>query len=123
MENLKKLIDDARKKKGYSIRNLALNIGMTEAGYYAMLRNNSAKLKTLERLSDELNIPLAKLLHANNESEEQYFYLDNTEKNSIESEWKLKYEESQRFVKTLLHTIEELTMGKFEPVLQCQPAA
>lgn len=123
MENLKKLIDDARKKKGYSIRNLALNIGMTEAGYYAMLRNNSAKLKTLERLSEELSIPLGILLNANNGTEEQYFSLENTEKNSIDSEWKLKYEESQRFVKTLLHTIEELTMGKFEPVLQCQPAA
>ncbi|NBA76858.1 helix-turn-helix domain-containing protein [Emticicia sp. ODNR4P] len=123
MENLKKLIDEARKKKGYSIRNLALKIGMTEAGYYAMLRNNSAKLRILEKLSEELSIPLGTLLEANELTEGQQFILVNTENNSIESEWKTKYEESQRYVKALLKTIEQLTMGKHNPVFQSQTVA
>lgn len=122
MENLKKLIDEARKKQGYSIRELALKIGMTEAGYYAMLRNNSAKLRILEKLSEELNIPLGTLLEANAASD-QKFILVNTEINSTENEWKNKYEESQRYVKTLLKTIEQLTMGKYDPVSYSQLVA
>jgi len=123
MENLKKIIDEARKKKGYSIKRLCDLIGMTEGGYHAMIKNNTAKLKTIERISEELDISVKDLLSATGTLQENSFFSNNTNINISDDYWRNKYEESQKTIRTLLNTIEQMSLGKFDTVLQSQTVA
>ena len=72
MASLKEIVDVQRKKKGYSAKILAEKIGMTEQGFHTMLRKNSTKFKTLEKLSEILDVPVTNLLNSNTEQKVEY---------------------------------------------------
>lgn len=53
--------------KKVTIKSLAEKIGMTEHGLHASIRNNSLKIRDLEKIADVLNIPV---VHCFNESDD-----------------------------------------------------
>ncbi len=104
MENLKEVIDDARKRKGYSIKHLSERIGMTEQGFHTMLRKGTTKLSTLEKLSKELDLPVNKLL----DTKEKVEY---STPNNLQV-WEEKERQYKNTIENLLQTIRHLSLGK-----------
>jgi DNA-binding Xre family transcriptional regulator len=56
--NFKKALDKALEAKQISIKKLAAEIDMTEQGFYKMLKNDSVKVATLERIAEVLELPI-----------------------------------------------------------------
>ena len=57
MANLFKIKEIARAKR-ISIKNLAENVGITEQGLQKLIRDNSTKVETLEKIAHELEVPI-----------------------------------------------------------------
>jgi transcriptional regulator with XRE-family HTH domain len=45
--------------RGITVKDFCRDIGITEQGFYQMFRNRSMKVDVLERISDELQVPVA----------------------------------------------------------------
>ncbi|QHT67026.1 helix-turn-helix domain-containing protein [Rhodocytophaga rosea] len=56
-------IKEVAQIKGVTLKNLAIKIEMTETGFYAMIRNKSMKVETLQKISKVLGIDPAVLLN------------------------------------------------------------
>lgn len=50
------------KKRGKSIKDILPEIEMTEAGYYAAIKNNSLKVSTLIKIAEALKFPVVNFL-------------------------------------------------------------
>lgn len=59
---LEKTVKKYSKQQGLTLKELAEKIDMSEAGLHRALRTKSLKVKTLERLSDVLQVPASTLL-------------------------------------------------------------
>lgn len=62
MQNLKDVIKGFAKKKGLTQKQLALNIGMTEAGYIRQFNSATLKVETLRKIAHELDISVLAIL-------------------------------------------------------------
>jgi len=58
-----KKIKEIAKSKGITIKNLAINIGMTEQGLYAAMKNNTLKINTLNKIADFLKVSSFSILN------------------------------------------------------------
>lgn len=56
-------IKEMAQEKGIALKSLAAKIDMTETGFYAMIRNKSMKVETLQKISKVLQIEPAVLLN------------------------------------------------------------
>lgn len=52
------VIKDLCNNKGISIRALSLKIGISHVGLYKIIRTNSTKVETLEKIAEALNVPI-----------------------------------------------------------------
>lgn len=108
MENLRELFEPAIKEKGITIKQLCKDCGITEQGFHQSLRTNRMRVTTYNIVKEYLGLT--------NDNEIKISSRDN-------NYWKTKYEESQKTIKTLLSTIEIMSLGKHNPVFQSQTAA
>lgn len=58
MANLQKIRDIAKERR-ISLRDLASQIGVTEAGVYRIIKENSTRVDTLEAIAKSLQVPVA----------------------------------------------------------------
>ena len=70
------LLDVFTKKKGITIKKLCTEIGLTPNGYLAAKKNNTLKVRDLEKIAEILEVPISVFF---GESIEDYF--SNKEKN------------------------------------------
>lgn len=106
-ENIKQIAKD----KGVTLSDLAAKIDMTESGMYAMFRNNSIKISTLEKISEVLNVSILSFFEEtiSMASEPQVKY--NTELDRCRSElelWKQKaFENLEKYNRLLEKEIQD----------------
>lgn len=106
-ENIKQIAKD----KGVTLSDLAAKIDMTESGMYAMFRNNSIKISTLEKISEVLNVSILSFFEEtiSMASETQVKY--NTELDRCRSElelWKQKaFENLEKYNRLLEKEIQD----------------
>jgi transcriptional regulator with XRE-family HTH domain len=48
-----------------SVKDLATEIGVTEAGFYGFFRNNTLKVRELEKIAEKLNVSVASFFSEN----------------------------------------------------------
>lgn len=101
MENLREIVVPALKAKGITINKMCSDLGITEQGLYRSFRENTIRHSTYNKIKEYLDI----------QSEAQINISSNDD-----SYWKSKYEESQKIIKTLLNTIEVMSLGKHSSV-------
>lgn len=58
------------KRRGLTLRELATRVGMTETGLSRSLKKKSLKVKTLERISEVLEVPISTLFGEEDKLEE-----------------------------------------------------
>ena len=58
MKDFSSKLKRALKEKKVSQKTLAANIGMSETGFVQMINNSSIKVETLERICEELGLPI-----------------------------------------------------------------
>lgn len=72
MSDLEEKIRTLTKEKGIKMEAIYSYIGMSNAGFYKMLRNNTMKVETLEKIAELLDIPIASFFGiADTKSKEQ----------------------------------------------------
>lgn len=59
MESLRQKIVSNAKKRGLNIEELSEKVGMSRNGFNKAFKEESLKIKTLERISEELQVPLS----------------------------------------------------------------
>ncbi|MFB6257499.1 MAG: helix-turn-helix domain-containing protein [Flavobacteriales bacterium] len=59
------------KQRGLTLKELAEQVGMTETGFSRALKKKSLKVKTLERISEVLQVPIASLFGEEEKLEEE----------------------------------------------------
>jgi DNA-binding Xre family transcriptional regulator len=62
MKNFAEKLKKALKDKGVKQKELAVRIGMSEAGLIKMIANGSVQVETLEKICEELEIPITYFL-------------------------------------------------------------
>ncbi|OFY87877.1 MAG: hypothetical protein A3F72_03120 [Bacteroidetes bacterium RIFCSPLOWO2_12_FULL_35_15] len=62
---MKEAIDLYLKKRGKTIKDILPEIGMTEAGYYAAIRNDSMKVITLQKIAKALSVSICQFFTEN----------------------------------------------------------
>jgi len=87
MSKISEKIEKLREQHNLSMRQFAHRIGMTDSGYGIMIKKNTVKVDTLEKISQAFNVQMA------------YFFEDYHEKKS---------EGSGEYIDQLLARIEDL---------------
>jgi phage repressor protein C with HTH and peptisase S24 domain len=67
MASIEQRIKDFAQQRGVPLKNLASQIEMTETGFYAMIRNKSIKVETLQKISSVLDVPITRFFSDNSE--------------------------------------------------------
>ena len=116
---LKNIIEE----KGYTIRQIAESIEITEAGFHKMIRNESMKVGTLERICSVVGINPATLWSENNveiaaEPSIEYGKLNKKEKELMDlyRENRGLYKENKKLNDELNEIREECNCGAYEKV-------
>jgi transcriptional regulator with XRE-family HTH domain len=111
MRTIKETIDREVKRKNLTKKEFAERIGMTEAGFYRLLKHNDMKLSTLEEMGKVLEIPVEKFFD-NDEKTIQPKQKENLVFNYELNEWQSKERHYKETIQKLLNTITELSLGK-----------
>jgi transcriptional regulator with XRE-family HTH domain len=82
MTSVEDKVKVAAQEKGITLKSLAAQIGMTETGFYAMIRNRSMKVETLQKISQIVGQDVRMFFDTNNSSEAEVqtsdFYMGKT---------------------------------------------
>jgi Zn-dependent peptidase ImmA (M78 family) len=120
MKTLREVIERELSTKKMSHKQLYEAMSVTEQAYFALLRRNSTKPASLEKIGKPLNISAEFILNQ--------MYSDVEIGSDTVGYWKKrcevfeqKYMESQNKIGTLVNTIQYLSLGKFRAVF-CKPA-
>jgi hypothetical protein len=120
MKTLREVIERELSAKNKTHKWLYEQIEITEQAYFAMLRRNSTKEKSLDKLGKPLNITGKYILNQ--------MYSDSEVNTDTVGYWKgryevleVKYNESVQKISVLANTIQVLSLGKFRAVFR-EPA-
>ena len=117
MEKVLKNIRDVRKKRGYSLENMATELNISDSAY-RKIENNQSKL-TLERflqIADILNVPISELI--DEKSHREYHQTNNSTGTFIgHQEFENYFQENKEINQKLINSLESNIKHLNEEVL------
>lgn len=109
MKQIDEKIRVLAKKSGLSIRKLCQKIDMSESGFYAMIKNDSMKLDTLQKIANFYNVKTSYFLDENIDVSEKLDYVKKIEESPKEI---LMNFDIERYLHQLEKENEELKKDK-----------
>ena len=106
MEEILRKIKEIRKQKGYSLENMATELGISESGYRKIENNQTTlSLEKFIRIAAILNVPVYEL--AGEKSHREY-YQNNNDKGTFigHQEFENYYQENKEITQKLISNLE-----------------